>query len=148
MTHDQWMQHALTLAQEAMAAGEVPVGCVIVDSGGNLIGQGRNRREETGQATAHAEILAIEAACSALGDWRLGDCSLYVTLEPCPMCAGAILNGRVGKVFYGVKDPTMGACGSVLNLFMEDFWHSPQLVGGILEESCARLMVDFFQKLR
>jgi len=148
MTHDQWMQRAFVLAQEAAAAGEVPVGCVIVDGGGALVGQGRNRREETGQATAHAEILAIEAVCRALGDWRLGDCSLYVTLEPCPMCAGAILNARVGKVFYGAKDPTMGACGSVLNLFMEDFWHRPQLVGGVLEESCAQLMTEFFRTLR
>jgi len=142
------MAKALSLAQAAMAAGEVPVGCVIVDGQGNLVGQGRNRREGTSDATAHAEIVAIQEACHTLGDWRLGSCSLYVTLEPCPMCTGAILNARIGKVFYGAKDAAMGACGSVINLFMEDFWHKPQLVGGILEEPCAQLMTEFFRDLR
>ena len=147
-THEFYMGEALALARKAMAAGEVPVGCVIVDDKGVLIGCGRNRREEDGQATAHAEILAIEAACRAIGDWRLGACSLYVTLEPCPMCAGAIINARVGKVFYGARDASMGACGSVLNLFMERFGFSPQLIGGILDEDCAKLMTDFFRNLR
>ena len=147
-THEYWMNEALILAREAMAVGEVPVGCVIVDDAGQIIGRGRNRREEDGLATAHAEIMAIEAACRSLGDWRLGSCSLYVTLEPCPMCAGAMINARVGKVFYGARDSTMGACGSVLNIFMERFGYAPQLVGGILEEACAEIMTDFFRNLR
>ena len=148
MSHEVWMEEAITLAREAMAAGEVPVGCVIVDGNGAVIGRGRNRREERGQAVAHAEILAIEEACQTLGDWRLGACSLYVTLEPCPMCAGAIINARVGKVFYGAKDPSIGACGSVINLFMERFGHQPQLVGGVLEAACSCLMREFFRGLR
>ena len=148
MTHEQYMTEAIALAEEAARSGEVPVGCVIIDSGGQIIGRGRNRREADGQATAHAEILAIEAACRALGDWRLGTCSLYVTLEPCPMCAGAIINARIGKVFYGAKDPTLGAAGSVINLFLERFGHEPQLVGGILEAPCGALMTEFFKNLR
>ena len=148
MTHEQWMEQALALAKEAMEAKEVPVGCVIVDEQGRVVGRGRNRREERGQATAHAEILAIEEACQTLGDWRLGTCSLYVTLEPCPMCTGAIINARIGRVYYGAKDPSIGACGSVINLFMERFGHRPRLIGGILEAECAKLMSDFFKNLR
>ncbi|MCL2842572.1 MAG: nucleoside deaminase [Oscillospiraceae bacterium] len=148
MTHEQYMQTALDLAYEAMAAGEVPVGCVIVDNQGHIVGQGRNRREADHQATAHAEILAIEEACRTIGDWRLGSCRLYVTLEPCPMCAGAMINARIGKVFFGAKDPTLGAVGSVVNLFLERFGHEPQIVGGLLEEPCGALMTQFFQELR
>ena len=148
MTHERWMEAALALAKEAMEANEVPVGCVIVDETGTIIGRGRNRREERGQATAHAEILAIEEACQALGDWRLGSCSLYVTLEPCPMCAGAMINARIGKVYYGARDSSIGACGSVINLFMERFGHQPQLIGGVLGEACSRLMTAFFQSIR
>ena len=148
MIHETFMQKALDLAEEARQAGEVPVGCVIVDGSGTIIGQGRNRREADGIATAHAEILAIESACRTLGDWRLGTCSLYVTLEPCPMCAGAIINARIGKVFYGAKDKTLGATGSVINLFLERFGHEPQLVGGILEASCGAMMTQFFKALR
>ena len=148
MTHEQWMQHAISLAEEAMAEGEVPVGCVIVDGAGRVVGAGRNRREADKNAIAHAEILAIEEACRTLGNWRLGDFSLYVTLEPCPMCAGAIINARIGKVFYGARDPAVGACGSVLNLFMERFGHEPQLVGGVLEDACGALMTKFFRSLR
>ena len=148
MTHEQYMTEALRLAEEAAAQGEVPVGCVIVDGAGKIIGRGRNRREADRQATAHAEILAIAEACRAMGDWRLSSCSLYVTLEPCPMCAGAIVNARIGKVFYGAKDSTLGACGSVLNLFLERFGHEPQLRGGILEEACGALMTGFFRTLR
>jgi len=142
------MTAALSLAKEAMAHGEVPVGCVIVDAEGQIIGRGRNRREADAQATAHAEILAIEEACRASGNWRLSPCSLYVTLEPCPMCAGAIINARIGKVFYGAKDPTLGAAGSVINLFFEHFGHEPQLTGGVLEAPCSALMTAFFQHLR
>ena len=148
MTHERWMEAALALAREAMEAGEVPVGCVIVDESGTIVGRGRNRREEWRQAAAHAEMLAIEEACKTLGDWRLGSCSLYVTLEPCPMCAGAIINARIGKVYYGARDSSVGACGSVINLFMERFGHEPQLTGGVLEEDCSRLISAFFQSLR
>ena len=148
MTHEQYMTEALRLAEEAGAVGEVPVGCVIADAGGKIIGRGRNRREADGVATAHAEILAIEEACRAIGDWRLGPCNLYVTLEPCPMCAGAIINARIPKVFYGAKDPSLGACGSVLNLFLERFGHEPEVRGGILEASCGALMTNFFRNLR
>jgi len=148
MTHEERMEEALALAEEAMADGEVPVGCVIVDSSGQVIGRGRNRREQDKRATAHAEILAIEEACQARGDWRLSDCSLYVTLEPCPMCAGAIINARIGKVFFGARDSSIGACGSVINLFMERFGHEPELVGGILEAPCSVLLSNFFKNLR
>lgn len=148
MNHERYMQAALELARQAAAAGEVPVGCVIVDSTGQIIGRGRNRREELHTATAHAEILALDEACRTIGDWRLGTCSLYVTLEPCPMCAGAIINARVGKVFFGTRDAAMGAAGSVLNLFLERFGHEPQIVGKILENECTQLLTDFFRNLR
>ena len=134
-------------AQEAAAAGEVPVGCVIVREG-EIIGRGRNRREEKRSALSHAEMEAITEANAALRSWRLEDCALYVTLEPCPMCAGAILNARIPKVYYGARDSAMGACGGVLNLFMEDFPHPPALVGGILEEECRLVLADFFRGLR
>ena len=148
MTHEAYMEKAISLAKEAYWAGEVPVGCVITDAKGTVIGRGRNRREADRQAVAHAEILAIEEACRTLGDWRLHDCTLYVTLEPCPMCAGAIINARIGKVFFGARDSSIGACGSVINLFMERFGHEPQLVGGILGERCGALMTNFFKTLR
>jgi tRNA(adenine34) deaminase len=148
MEHEQGMKLAVELARQAMNEGEVPVGCVIVDEAGRVIGRGYNRREKSRSALAHAEIEAINAACAALDDWRLSGCSLYVTLEPCPMCAGAIINARLSKIFYGAKEPVSGACGSIINLFMEPFGHSPQVVGGILEEECAALMSEFFKKLR
>ena len=141
------MREALTLAHEAAAAGEVPVGCVIVHEG-EIIGRGRNRREEKQSTLSHAETEAIREANRALGSWRLENCSLYVTLEPCPMCAGAIINARIPKVFYGARDSVMGACGGVLNLFMEDFPHHPALVGGILEEESRRVLTEFFRALR
>ena len=147
MTHEYYMEQALALAREAAEAGEVPVGCVIVKDG-VIIGRGRNRREEKQAIFSHAEMEAMAEANAALGSWRLEDCDLYVTLEPCPMCAGAIINGRVGRVFYGARDSAMGACGGVLNLFMEDFPHHPQLVGGILGEACAKVLSTFFRKLR
>ncbi len=147
MEHEDYMKVALSLAEKAVEMGDVPVGCVIVRAG-EIIGSGFNRREAGGGATAHAEIEAINAACRALGSWRLSDCSLYVTLEPCPMCAGAIINARVGKVFYGAKDEKAGACGSVLNLFEERFNHKPQLVGGILKDECSALLTAFFTGLR
>lgn len=148
MDREKHMKSALMEAKKAMDEGEVPVGCVIADSNGIIIGRGYNRREKERNALAHAELIAIHEACRYLNDWRLGGCSLYVTLEPCPMCAGAIINARIPKVFYGAKEEQSGSCGSVLNLFMERFGHSPQVVGGILEEECRRLMSDFFKKLR
>lgn len=145
--HKAYMRQALALAREAAAAGEVPVGCVIV-RGGEIIGRGRNRREEKHSTLSHAEVEAIAQANAALGSWRLDDCALYVTLEPCPMCAGAILNARVPRVYYGARDEVMGACGGVLNLFMEDFPNRPALVGGVLGEECRQVLRDFFQELR
>ena len=142
-----YMRQALALAREAAAAGEVPVGCVIV-RGGEIVGRGRNRREERQSAASHAEMEAIAQANVALGAWRLEDCELYVTLEPCPMCAGAILNARIPRVWYGARDPAFGACGGVTNLFMEDFPNRPALVGGILEGECRQILSSFFDGLR
>ena len=148
MEREDYMQQALILAREAAACGEVPVGCVIADAQGRVIGTGRNRREETHRADAHAEIEAIGEACAALGTWRLDGCTLYVTLEPCPMCAGAIINARVPVVVYGAKEPNFGSCGSVLNLFEERYGHHPAIYGGVLADECAALLRQFFEKLR
>lgn len=147
MTREDYMKEALTLAKEAAQAGEVPVGCVIVRDG-EIIGRGRNRREEKQAVSSHAEMEAMAQANAALGSWRLEDCELYVTLEPCPMCAGAIINARIPRVFYGARDEAMGAAGGVLNLFMENFPHKPQLVGGILAEECAAVLGEFFRGKR
>ncbi len=147
MEREDYMREALALAREAAEAGEVPVGCVIVRKG-EIVGRGRNRREEKQAVSSHAEMEAMAQANAALGTWRLDDCELYVTLEPCPMCAGAILNARIPWVFYGARDPAFGACGGVLNLFMEDFPHRPALVGGILGEECRAVLADFFAGLR
>ena len=147
MDHEGYMRQALDLAREAAARGEVPVGCVIVQ-GDRVVGRGRNRREEKQHTQSHAEMEAIRQANEALGSWRLDECTLYVTLEPCPMCAGAILNARIPRVYYGARDREMGACGGVLNLFMEDFPQRPALVGGVLEEQCRGVLTDFFRQLR
>ena len=147
MDHEAYMSQALALAREAAAGGDVPVGCVIVRDG-EVIGRGRNRREERGDATAHAEVEAIRDACARLGSWRLHRCVLYVTLEPCPMCAGAIVNARVEEVRYGVKDEKAGCCGSVLNLFEERFNHRPRIYRGPLERECEAALQEFFQGLR
>ncbi len=144
---EQYMEQALALAREAAVAGEVPVGCVIVRDG-QVVGRGRNRREEKNSALSHAEVEAIAQANRTLGSWRLDGCTLYVTLEPCPMCAGAILNARISRVYYGARDDAMGACGGVLDLFMENFPHHPALVGGVLGEACRQVLTDFFQGLR
>ena len=141
------MRQALALAEEAAGHGDVPVGCVVVKDGA-VIGRGCNRREERGDAVAHAEVEAIRQACRAVGGWNLHDCALYVTLEPCPMCAGAIINARVGTVCYGARDEKAGACGSVLDLFAERFNHRPRVYGGVLKEACAALLQDFFHDLR
>ena len=143
----QFMQEALELAREAAAEGEVPVGCVVVRKG-QIVGRGRNRREGEKSALAHAEIEAIGDACRNLGGWRLWECTLYVTLEPCPMCAGAIINARIPRVVYGAGDAKCGAARSVCNLFSMEFNHHPQVEAGILEEECARLLTEFFKNLR
>ena len=148
MEHETYMRRALELAGHCMADGDVPVGCVIVGPDGQIVGEGRNRREADGLATAHAEVEAINMACKTIGAWRLTDCILYVTLEPCPMCAGAIINARVGEVRYGAREEKSGCCGSVLNLFEERFNHKPRLYGHLLEEECGAQLQEFFEKLR
>ena len=142
-----YMREALRLALEAADAGEVPVGCVIVRNG-TIVGRGRNRREASRRTDAHAEMEAIAQANAALNTWRLDECDLYVTLEPCPMCAGAILNGRFRRVYFGARDRAMGACGGVFNLFMENFPNKTAVQGGIMEEECAAVLSAFFTTLR
>ena len=148
MDHEPYMRMALELAREAAAEGEVPVGCVIADENGKVIGRGRNRREENADATAHAEIEAIREAGEALGSWRLDGCTLYVTLEPCPMCAGAIINARVPMLVFGAADAVCGSCGSVIDLFFERYGHQPKVLGGVLGEESAALLRAFFTSLR
>lgn len=148
MTHEDYMRQALELARACLPDGDVPVGCVVVSPVGEVIGRGRNRREAEGCAAAHAEIEAITQACRRLGSWRLTGCVLYVTLEPCPMCAGGIINARVDTVRYGTRDEKAGACGSVLNLFEERFNHHPRLYRGPLESECQEILQGFFQGLR
>lgn len=143
---ERYMAMALALAKEAREQGDIPVGCVVVQDG-TVIGTGRNCREARGDATAHAEVEAIRAACAALGSWRLEGCDLYVTLEPCPMCAGAMVNARIRRVWYGAQNPKAGCCGSVLALFQERFNHRPQVYGGVLEAECAALLRRFFAAL-
>jgi tRNA(adenine34) deaminase len=141
------MLEALALAKEAANQGEVPVGCVIV-RGDQIVGRGRNRRETGKNALAHAEIEAINDACRNLGGWRLWDCTMYVTLEPCAMCAGAILNARIKRVVYGASDKKFGAVNSVCSLFSMDFNHHPEVESGVMEEESAALLQSFFQNLR
>ena len=148
MDHEQYMRMALELAREASSEGEVPVGCVIAAADGKVIGRGRNRREENADATAHAEIEAIREAGEALGSWRLDGCTLYVTLEPCPMCAGAIINARVPMLVFGAADAVSGSCGSVIDLFFERYGHQPKVLGGVLGEESAALLRAFFSSLR
>lgn len=148
MDHEKYMRAALELAREAAENGEVPVGCVVASPEGVIIGRGRNRREEGRDATAHAEIEAIRAACAALGTWNLSGCALFVTLEPCPMCAGAIINSRISTVVYSAKEPYSGSVGSVINLFEERYGHRPAVYGGVLKDECASLLRSFFEDLR
>ena len=148
MEREEYMALALALAKVAAQAGEVPVGCVIADGEGRVIGRGRNRREESGDATAHAEVEAIRQACAALGNWRLENCSIYVTLEPCPMCTGAIINSRIPTVVFGAREALSGSCGSVIDLFSENYGHRPAVFGGVLAEDCAALLRDFFRGKR
>ena len=143
----KFMDEALALAREAAAEGEVPVGCVIVRKG-EIVGRGRNRRETGKTALGHAEIEAIADACKNLGGWRLWECTLYVTLEPCPMCAGAIVNARIPRVVFGASDAKCGACGSVCDLFSMEFNHHPEVTQGVREEEARELLTEFFQNLR
>jgi len=147
MEHVDYMQQALRLAEEAERDGEVPVGCVIVCKDA-IVGRGRNRRETGKTALGHAEIEAIADACKNLGGWRLWECTMYVTLEPCPMCAGAIINARIPKVYVGARDEKCGACGSVCNLFSMGFNHRPQVEFGIMEAESQQMLSRFFQNLR
>ena len=143
----QFMQEALRLAKEAAAEGEVPVGCVIV-RGDEIVGRGRNRRETNKTALAHAEVEAISEACARLGGWRLWECTLYVTLEPCPMCAGAIVNARIPRVVYGGKDIRFGAMGSLFDLNALPLNHHAEVESGILAEECIAALKEFFAKKR
>ena len=147
MTDEDYMREALSLAKKAFELGEVPVGAVAVWEG-KIVGRGMNLRETDKNALRHAEIAAIDEACKNLGGWRLWKCDLYVTLDPCPMCAGAIINSRVKRVIYGAKDPKAGSCGSLTNLFEMPYNHKPEVVSGILEEECSALLKSFFEKLR
>lgn len=144
---ETYMRQALDLAAQSAAEGEVPVGCVIVCDG-KIVGRGRNRREKCRNALSHAEIEAINDACNTLGGWRLWNCTLYVTLEPCAMCAGAILSARIPKVVFGARDEKFGACGSVCDLFSMEFNHHPETVSGVLEEESKEMMQEFFKRLR
>ena len=147
MEQEYFMQQALALAQEAAVHGEVPVGCVIVHNG-ESVGRGRNQREEKQAAVSHAEMEAIAQANAALGSWRLDECDLYVTLEPCPMCAGAILNSRIRRVVYGAADAKAGCCGSVTDLFALPFNHHPMVEQGLRAEEAGALLQAFFKDLR
>ena len=148
MDREEYMSYAMELAREAYDNEEVPVGCIITDKSGNIIGRGRNRREENSDATAHAEIEAIREACSNLGDWRLDDCSIFVTLEPCPMCTGAIINSRIPTVVFGARDAVTGSCGSVIDRFSESYGHRPAVFPGVLQDESAALLKDFFKSKR
>ena len=148
MDREHYMDMALEYAREAYDAGEVPVGCVIVNADGEVIGRGRNRREETHDASSHAEMEAIREACANTSDWRLNGCTMFVTLEPCPMCAGGIINSRIPTVVYGAKDENTGSCGSVINLFEESYGHKPAVYGGVKNDECAELLKSFFEKRR
>lgn len=147
MADKDYMLAALSLARESGAEGEVPVGAVVVRNG-VIVGQGRNRREINKNAIAHAEIEAIEAACRNLNGWRLWECELFVTLEPCPMCAGAIINSRIKRVVFGAYDAKAGSCSSVINLFDLPYNHRPDVTGGFMRDECAAELTGFFAKLR
>lgn len=145
---EEYMTKALLLAERAGSMGEIPVGAVVVDPTGEIIGEGYNLREHTNSPTAHAEIIAIEQAAKRLGSWRLTDCTLYVTLEPCPMCAGAVMNSRLKRLVYGAFDDKNGACASVATLFDEKFTHIPLVRSRVMQERCGAVLTDFFSKLR
>ncbi len=147
MTDEEYMAQAQELAREAAAEGEVPVGCIIT-VGDRIVGRGRNRRETAKNALSHAELEAIDEACRTLGGWRLWRCTLYVTLEPCPMCAGAIINARIPRVVYGAPDRKAGSCGTLTDLFALPYNHRPTVTAGVLEEASRACLQDFFRELR
>lgn len=144
---NEFMRAAIELAKESEKQGEVPVGAVVVKNG-TIVGTGKNRRETGKNALYHAEIEAINNACKSLGGWRLWNCDLYVTLEPCPMCAGAIINSRIRRVYFGAYDNKAGSFGSVANFNMLPYNHKPEIYGGIMEDECSQMLTDFFKKLR
>lgn len=145
MNDADFMRGALKEARRALERGDVPVGALVVLNG-EVLGTGSNRKDT--DPTAHAEVQALRMAAEKLGRWNLRGCALYVTLEPCPMCAGAVINARVGRVVYGAKEPNFGSCGSVINLFEERYGHHPKLYGGVLAEECAAILKRFFERLR
>lgn len=142
------MRKALSLANKARELGEVPVGAIIVDGEGCVLARAYNLRESKKSASAHAELLAIERACRKIGDWRLSGCTLYVTLEPCPMCAGAIVNSRIKRVVFGAYDMQAGCCGSLINLNAYPFNHAFEIEGGVLEDECKAILASFFEERR
>ena len=144
----EFMREAIVLAKEAESLGEIPVGALVVNSKSEIIARAYNLRETDKSATAHAEILAIEEACASLGAWRLNECTLYVTLEPCPMCAGALVNSRIERVVFGAYDMQAGCCGSVVNFNAYPFNHSFEITGGVLEKECREVLTEFFKKRR
>lgn len=148
LTDEEYMEKALELAREAASRGEIPVGAVVVDKDGKIIGEGFNRREELQSPTAHAEVLAIEQAAKTLHNRRLLDCTLYVTLEPCPMCAGAVMNAGLKRLVYGAFDDKNGACSSVATLFDEKFTHIPMVRSRVLKERCGEILSEFFKDKR
>ena len=145
----KYMELALEEANKALKQDEVPIGAIVVDPDGKVIGKGYNRRELEQDATQHAEMIAIREACKNIGLWRLIDCSLFVTLEPCPMCAGAIINSRIKDIYFGAMDPKAGACGSVVDLFsVEKFNHHPHVIRGLFQEKSSQMLKDFFREIR
>ncbi|MFC7440204.1 tRNA adenosine(34) deaminase TadA [Laceyella putida] len=148
MEHERWMQEALLEAKKAEALGEVPIGAVIVKDG-QVIGRGYNLREIRHDPTAHAEMIAIRQAAEHVGGWRLNDCDLYVTLEPCPMCAGAIIQARIRRVIYGTEDPKAGCAGTLMNILTDErFNHQTEVVVGVCKEACSSILTNFFRMLR
>ena len=148
LTDEEYMEKALELAREAASRGEIPVGALVVDKDGKIIGEGFNRREELQSPTAHAEVLAIEQAAKTLHNRRLSSCTLYVTLEPCPMCAGAVMNAGLKRLVYGAFDDKNGACASVATLFDEKFTHIPMVRSRVLKERCGEILSEFFKDKR
>lgn len=146
--HGKYMKEALVEAKKAEELGEVPIGAVIIKDG-EVIGRGYNLRETVNDPTAHAEMIAIREAAEKTGSWRLNDCTLYVTLEPCPMCAGAIIQARIDTVVYGTEDPKAGCAGTLMNILQDDrFNHQAQMITGVMKEECSTLLTSFFKELR